>query len=286
MKILIIGAGGRLGKRVVHFLEQQGHIVASSTEDDLDMTNYGAVMDRVRGESPSLVVNCAAMTDVDRCALYPDEANLINGIGTQIIALACQRYDAALCHISTNEVFDGERSQPYLEYDTPRPINAYGYSKWLGEQFVRDLLTRFYIVRTSWLFAHGGVNFLQKIYAAAQAGKPLSVVTDEIAAPTYNEDLAVAIAALVGTQRYGIYHLLNDGSASRYEFARHALDCYGMQDYPIAPISSAQFSRPSKPPACAILRNFVGAAAGIVLRDWKSAVAAFVEQETQGTRRS
>jgi len=279
MRLLVTGAAGRLGRRVCDMLNSRGHTVIGIDVAELDIVNYGAVQHFFMESAPQAVIHCAAMTNVDRCAEVPDEANTINGLGTQNIALACQRINAALCYISTNEVFDGAKNGPYLEYDPLRPINPYGYSKFIGEQAIRELLPRHYVVRTSWVFAHGGVNFLQKIYAAAQAGKPLSVVTDEIASPTYADDLAEALCKLITTERFGTYHLVNDGSASRYDFARFALDCYGMKAVPIAPMKLEQFKRASTPPPCAILRNFVGAAAGITLRPWQDAVRAFVDRE-------
>jgi len=144
---------------------------------------------------------------------------------------------------------------------------------------IRDILPQHYIVRTSWLFAHGGTNFLQKILQAAQAGKPLAVVVDEVAAPTYTNDLIDAIAALITTERYGIYHFVNAGHASRYDFARYALDYSGFTATPIRRIISAQFPRASHPPTYSVLRNFIGAQMGITLRDWQSAVRAFLDQE-------
>lgn len=268
-----------MGRGLTSMLMQQGHIVIGVSHHDLDIINFEAVDRRVAEAAPEVIIHCAAMTNVDRCAQYPDEALRINGIGTQNVALACQRYQSALCYLSTNEVFDGERTTPYLEYDTPQPANPYGYSKWVGEQIVQRLVPQHYIVRLSWLFAHGGSNFLQKIVTAAEAGRPLSVVTNETACPTYADDLMIALTQLLPTRRYGIYHLINDGSASRYEFARHILDCYGFSAYPINPILKTDFARLSVPPTHSVLRNFMAEQIGIRLRHWRDAVAAFVERE-------
>jgi dTDP-4-dehydrorhamnose reductase len=176
-------------------------------------------------------------------------------------------------------VFDGQRGTPYLEYDTPRPINPYGMSKWYGEQMVRELLPEHFIVRISWLFAHGGRNFLQKIVQAASTGQSLTVVTDEIGSPTYAEDFVEALPLLLETGRYGIYHLANAGYTSRYGFARHILDCYGYAETPITPVILAQYRRPSRPPVYAALQNMIAAHLGIQLRPWQAAVEAFVERE-------
>lgn len=281
MRIIITGAGGLLGRRLAAFLMARDHDVTSLTHASLDITDFEAVNRRIGQAAPDLVIHAAAMTQVDRCAEQPDEALHVNGFGTQNMALACHRYGAALAFISTNEVFDGERAAPYLEYDTPRPINPYGYSKWVGEQAIRDLLPRHYIVRTSWLFAHGGDNFLQRVVNMAEQRTPIAVVTNEVAAPTYAEDCAEAISRLVETERYGIYHLVNEGSANRYTFARHILDCAGYADVLIQPIIGAQRPRPSKPPTYSTLRNFAAAQMGITLRPWHEAVNAYFDRNRE-----
>ncbi len=279
MRIFITGANGGIGGRLLREFAARGHDTTGADIGDFDITAFDAVMERIAAVQADLVIHCAAMTNVDRCAEQPDEALRVNGMGTQNFAVACQRYGAAICYLSTNEVFDGKRGTPYLEYDRPNPVNPYGYSKWVGEQAVRELCPQHFIVRTSWIFAHGGVNFLQKIMELASQGRPLSVVTNEIASPTYAEDFVEALIRLLETGRYGVYHLTNQGYASRYHFARHILDCYGFPDYPITPIVGAQYPRPSSPPVYSALNNFMAAQLGIRLRPWQEAVAAFVERE-------
>jgi dTDP-4-dehydrorhamnose reductase len=279
MKILLIGADGNVGGRLQPRLLNAGHTVLAQTIADLDITNLSAVMSRVGDFRPDLLVHCAGMTNVDRCAQEPDEAIRINGLGTKYLALACQRFNAALCYVSTNEVFDGTRGTPYREYDAANPINPYGYSKWVGEQVVRELLPMHYIVRTSWIFSHTGQNFLQRIVSRAAQGASLAVVTNEVASPTYSEDLVEALAVLVETGSFGTYHLVNEGVVSRYAFARAILDAYGYEGYPIQPVIGAQYPRPSRPPVYSALQNFMAAQMGIRLRDWRAAIAAFVVRE-------
>jgi dTDP-4-dehydrorhamnose reductase len=279
MRILITGADGRLGARVWQAMAAQGHEIIPGVQMQPDVTLLDPVLDFSRQARPDLTLHLAAYTDVDGCARDPDLAMRVNAIGTQHVALACQALGIPMCYISTNEVFDGEARTPYLEYDATRPINPYGYSKWVGEQAVRELLPRHYIVRTAWLFAHDGANFCQKILARARSGQALSVVTDEIGSPTYAEDLAEALAALVQTERYGMYHLVNEGQASRYEFARHILDSFGLRQTPIQPVALADFERQSTPPPFSPLRNFQAAHIGIRLRPWQEAVEAFAARE-------
>ncbi len=197
---------------------------------------------------------------------------------------AGERIASSAWRSTSVEVFDGRSGHPYYEYDAPNPINPYGYSKWVGEQSVARLNPKHYIVRTAWLFAHGGKNFIHAILNTAAAGKPLRVVTDEIANPTYNLDLAEAIAALVETGRYGVYHLVNEGACSRYEFARYCLDKAGYRDLPVERITTREWPRASIPPAYSGLHNLAGWHIGITLRPWKEAVDAFLAREGLVTR--
>jgi dTDP-4-dehydrorhamnose reductase len=279
MRILITGAGGRLGGELARQLQARQHTITGVDVGQMDITDFERVQQMVAEVRPELVLHCAALTAVDYCAEHPDEALAINGYGTQAVAQACQAHDAALLYVSTNEVFDGRARAAYQEYDRPNPPNPYGYSKWVGEQLVRDLVARHFIVRTSWLIAHGGQNFVHAILSAAGAGQPLRVVTNEVASPTYSRDLAAAITALIETGRYGIYHLVNAGHCSRYTLARHVLDLAGYTGTPIEPITLAEYRRASCPPPRSILRNFAAARLGITLRPWQDAVAAFLEAE-------
>jgi dTDP-4-dehydrorhamnose reductase len=279
MRILVTGALGRLGGRLVDVLRHRSHEVVGIDLDQVDVTDFAATRTFIVNCHPELVIHAAAWTDVDGCARDPQRAIVVNGFGAQHVALGAAGVSAAVLYVSTNEVFDGRQTTPYYEYDTPSPINPYGYSKWVGERAVVEVSPKHYVVRTSWLFAHGSKNFLHTILNAAQNGKPLRVVTDEVANPTYNEDLAAAIAALIETGRYGIYHLTNAGVCSRYEFARHFLDRVGYAATPIEPITRSDWQRPSVPPAHTELGNLAARHMGITLRDWREAVDAFVKAE-------
>ena len=278
MRILITGAKGRLGSQLANLLSPNHDITAVDIEE-MDFTDRVVVGQTFADIQPNLVLHCGALTNVDQCAREPDLAVRVNGFGAKNIALACQQVDAALLYVSTNEVFDGTNTGFINEYDPTHPANAYGYSKWVGEQVIRDHLMRFFIVRTSWLFAHGGTNFVQKMIELAQKGTPLKVVVNEVAAPTYTNDLAEGIVALIDSGAYGIYHLVNEGRASRWAFARTILDMTGRQDVPIEKISSAEFPRPSGPPEYSVLRNVAAAALGITLRPWQDALRAFLAEE-------
>ena len=278
MRVVITGADGRLGLALQAALpHEHGFQRLAATEikavdlPEWDITDPHTV-ERLAGLEPDLVVHCAAMTDVDGCARNPDLAFRVNAFGTQNVALACQRRDAAMVCVSTNEVFDGTASRPYIEFDATHPANAYGASKLAGETMAARLLHSLYVVRISWLFAPGANNFVSKIVARADQQGRLSVVTDEVANPTYAPDLATAIWHLAGTGHYGIYHLVNEGYCSRYEFAVEILKQSGRERVPVQPITSDKFQRASKPPAFAPLANTVGAALGVRLRPWQDAL--------------
>lgn len=279
MKILVTGARGRLGSRLVGLLTAQGHEVTGATSELFNVADFAAVKDAVFSHHPELIIHPAAWTDVDGCAREPERALLINGFGTQNIAVAAAEVGAAVLYISSNEVFDGQAKSPYREYDTTHPANPYGYSKWVGERAVMSLNPRHYVVRTSWLFAHGGKNFIQTMLNMARQGSELRVVTDEVANPTYNDDLAEAVARLVTTGRYGVYHFVNSGACSRYAFARFVLDHAGFERVPITPITRHQWPRPSTPPLYSSLANLAGSMLGITLRPWQDAVSAFLQRE-------
>ncbi|MBN2472392.1 MAG: dTDP-4-dehydrorhamnose reductase [Anaerolineae bacterium] len=277
MHILITGARGRLGGKLAALLSTD-HTITSVDLPETDISDPAAVSE-IAAARPDLVIHCAAWTDVDGCAREPERALRINAYGTKHVALACQQVGAPLVHISTNEVFDGTATTPYREYDPTRPANPYGYSKWAAEQIVRELLPRHYIVRPSWIIAHGGRNFVQTILERARAGQRLRVVTNEIAAPTYNDDLAGAIIRLLGTGHFGTYHLTNTGEISRWGLARFVLDHTGFAHVPIEPIVLAQYPRPSTPPEYGVLANSAAALLGITLRPWQEAVRAFLRTE-------
>jgi len=284
MRILVTGAAGRLGGRLVQVLNERKHQVTGmdvvgDNVQKIDVSDFESACDFITGLRPDIVLHPAAWTDVDGCAREPEKAIIVNGFGTQHVALAAAAVGSAILYVSSNEVFDGTAKRPYREYDTTNPINPYGYSKWVGERAILNINPKHYIVRTSWLFAHGGKNFIQSILAAAKDGKPLRVVANEVANPTYNDDLADAIADLIETGRFGLYHLVNEGACSRHTFARYALDKAGFKDTPVTPISSHEWQRPSIPPLYGGLQNMAGKHIGIALRPWQEAVDVFLERE-------
>jgi len=286
MKILLTGAAGSLGSLLVTRLRDQHEVadadIVGAVSHDLDISDYEACRQLVANIRPDIVLHPAAWTDVNGCALDPAKALRINGLGTGNLAAVTAQRGIPILYVSTNEVFDGTLNRAYSEIDQPNPIKAYGYSKWYGERALASVNPRHYIVRSAWLFAHGGRNFLQAILDAARAGKPLRVVTNEVANPTYTNDLAAAIARLIETERFGNYHLVNEGAVSRWQLARYALDEAGFAGTPVERISRHEWSRPSLPPEYTALANHAGASIGIRLRPWQDALRAFLDAEADG----
>jgi dTDP-4-dehydrorhamnose reductase len=275
MRIAITGADGQLGQALrAQFTPH--HEIVSLVQPTLDLASP-ATVEQVVATGAHLVVHTAAYTNVDGCARDPEGAYRINVLGTRYVALACQQLDAPMVYISTNEVFAGDQERPYMEYDMTRPINAYGRSKWGGEQVVRELLRRFYIVRIAWLFG-GERNFVRTVLrlAAQPPVAGLRMVHDEVGSPTYAPDLAAALLRLIEQPFYGTYHLVNAGACSRYEFAREIVQQANMHDVPLTPIALADYRRESTPPPYAPLANVAGAALGIQLRPWQDALGDYM----------
>ncbi len=270
MRIAVTGHKGQLGTALRNVLA--GAELLGLDLPEHDITNASSISQAIVEFQPDVVIHGAAMTNVDGCEREPELAYRINTLGSQNIALACGRCGAAMVHVSTNDVFDGRLGRPYYEWDTPTPQSVYARSKAAAEFHVRTLLNRFYIVRTSWLYARGGENFITKIVRAADAHGQLRVVTDEVATPTYAPDLAKAISRLVRTEHFGIFHFSNSGFCSRYDWAVKLLALSGRGHIPVEPITADQWQRAAPPPLYAPIPNFVGASLGITLRPWEDAL--------------
>jgi len=275
-RVFITGNRGQLGRELASRLPQ----ATGGDLPEFDITDSASVAAAIDAARPEIVIHCAAMTNVDGAARDPALADRINGLGTDHVARAAARANAALVYISTNEVFDGTKTEPYLEHDRPNPINAYGQSKLLGERNAARASSRLYIARTSWVAALGGKNFPHRILELADERGRLQVVTDEVASPTFATDLADAILALIATGRFGIYHLTNAGFCSRHEYARKILELSGRSHIPVDAITLADFARPSTPPKFSPLANTAAAALGITLPPWEEALRAFLARGT------
>jgi dTDP-4-dehydrorhamnose reductase len=274
-RVAITGATGQLGRQLVRAFTSAGHEALPLSRAELDLDGPPDAGD-LRAWRPDIVVNSAAWTDVDGCARDPGRAMRINGEGAGRVAEMAASSDARVVHISTNEVFDGTRPQPYSEADEPNPVNAYGRSKLAGERAVAAANPRHVIIRTAWLFGPGGTNFVTKIIAAgrraAAAGEPLRLVEDEIGNPTWTPDLADVVVGLAtdGSQQ-GIVHAAGNPAVSRLGWARVALEAAGIAPE-IQPVELASFERASTPPMRAVLAPSVG----MPEMDWRPVTRTYV----------
>jgi dTDP-4-dehydrorhamnose reductase len=276
VRILVTGANGQLGRALRRHLG--GHDVVAAGRGDLDVTDPEAVREAVRGWRPAAVVNCAAFTDVDGAEEHPEQASRVNGEAVRHLALACREVRAALVQVSTDYVFDGRLDRPYRIDDPPNPMNVYGASKLQGERYALDLLPEVYVVRTSWLYGIGGRNFVETMLRLGQERAAIKVVTDQRGAPTFADDAARAIADLMWTGRYGIYHVTNQGSTTWFEFAGRIFAAAGMR-VEVIPTTSAEFGRPARRPANSMLDPYpLEETIGYLLPRWEDGLARYLVQ--------
>ncbi len=275
LSILVLGANGMLGNDLVKTLGLR-HEVVGKDFNDFDITNKGITREEILDILPQIVVNSAGFTNVDGCETEVEKAFLVNAEGTKNVALACEEGKIKLVHISTDYVFDGKKKNPYLEDDIPNPLNIYGKSKLKGEQYIKEIMEDFLVVRTEWLYGKKGNNFVSTILKMAGVEKELKVVDDQIGSPTYTKDLAYAIDVLLKHNLKGVYHITNRGTCSWYQFALKILELAHMEDVKVMPVGSDAYTRPAKRPAYSALNcSKFERETGLTLRPWKDALAEY-----------
>ncbi len=283
--ILVTGANGAMGSYVPEVFQDVDLTLTDITGElqSLDIREPKTVMHAVADLQPDIVLHLAAATNVDRCQQEPDWAYHTNAIGTQNVALACQKHNKLLIYISTAGVFWGDKTTPYNEYDTPRPANIYGESKLAGEQTVMTLLNRFYIVRAGWMIGGGlkDTKFVAKVGRQMVAGKTsIKAVDDKFGSCTYAKDFVYGIRDLLATDYYGLYHLVNQGWCSRYEVALAIRDALQRPDITVEPVSSAHFPLPAPRARSEAMRNMKLELLGLTpRRSWQEALQEYVTTE-------
>lgn len=275
-KVVVTGAKGQLGTEVVEKFQQFGWDVYGYGKEELDITDAKQVTSILEHICPQVVIHTAAYTKVDEAEQEKEKAFLINAFGTRNVAVAAEKVGAKLVYVSTDYVFDGMLNKPYDEFATPNPINVYGKSKLAGEKFVRDFHSKFFIVRTSWVFGSHGSNFVKTMLGLAKEKKEIFVVDDQHGCPTYATDLARSIYELVQTEKYGLYHISNTGQCSWYEFAK-AIFTESCIDVRVQRCRTEDYPRPAARPSYSVLNHMALKLNGFkVLRPWREAVQEFL----------
>lgn len=275
MKVLVTGATGQLGRDAVDILSRR-HVVVALGRKQLDISDLDAVIRRVGEIRPDIVVNAAAYTRVDMCEENVDLAYRVNAVGARNMAIACLENNARLVHISTDYVFDGEKGRPYTEFDRTNPLNVYGRSKLAGEELVKEILPRHYIVRTSWLYGAEGNNFVKTVVKLSRERDSLQVVDDQTGTPTYTRDLVKAIERLIQTDNYGTFHCSNNGECTWYQFAREIFRLMGI-GVRVYPVTTEKLARPAARPRYSVLDNYMlRLTIGDSMRSWKEALEEYL----------
>ncbi len=280
MRVLIVGALGQLGTDLVDaFSDCQ---VNPFDFDDMDITDEARVQQQIAFSAPDVVINTAAFTRVDECEREHVQAFRVNALGTLHVAMACRKWDVPLIHVSTNYVFDGMKGSPYIETDTPQPINAYGISKLAGEHYLQYTWPKHFIVRVSGLFGltpsrMKGTNFVEAMLRLGKRGTPLRIVNDESLSPTFTVDAARIIRKLAETQAYGVYHLANSGGCTWFEFAEAIFKEAGLQ-VPLEPVTAEVYGAPARRPPDSRLENRALAELGLEpLPEWRDALRRYMD---------
>jgi len=279
MKVVVTGANGQLGQELVRQLQQTNVELYSFTKRDLDITNESIVNEVITKIKPDIIINAAAYTKVDQAEIEEETAYLVNAFGQRNLAVAAEKVGAKICYISTDYVFDGNSTVPYREYDQTNPLGVYGKSKYAGEELTRSLCSRYFIVRTAWVYGEFGQNFVKTMLRLVKEKEEIGVVNDQIGSPTYTVDLARFIIELVQTEKFGIYHATNSGACSWYEFAKAIFEESNMK-VKVNPITTEQFPRPAKRPKYSVLDNFSLKVNGFpMLRHWREALKEFLKTD-------
>lgn len=289
MKILITGCNGQLGAELCKCFERgytelgTPNVLKSKNEitavdiDKLDISDLEAVNLLFEKEKFDAVINCAAYTNVNGCETETDTAFRANALGPRNLAIAAEKIGAKLIHISTDYVFSGDGNKPYTEWDKCDPQSVYGRSKWLGEQYVEQFCSRYFIVRTAWLYGYAGNNFVKTMLRINREKGQCKVVNDQFGNPTNAADLAHHVLKLLDTEEYGIYHGTGKGVCSWYEFTKKIVELAGIESE-VLPCTTEEYPTPAKRPAYSSLNNIMFRnTVGDEFRQWEKALKVFLD---------
>lgn len=276
-KIIVTGCNGQLGRAINLELQSNPEIEFVNTDvAELDITNIDKVMELAREVKPYAIINCAAHTGVDACETDVDNAYRINAIGPRNLSIAARETGAKMVHISTDYVFDGMSNKPYLEFDKPNPQGVYGATKLAGENMVKEFADRYFILRTAWLYGDGK-NFVKTMLRLSETNDAVRVVGDQVGSPTSTKELSGAIAHLLFTENYGLFHATCEGSCSWAQFTEEIFRLAG-KSTKVNAITTAEYGAPAPRPAYSILENYMlKLTSDYMFADWHDAIAEYIK---------
>ncbi len=275
--VLVTGHKGQLGQALMELLQPDFRVCGVDI-DEVDITVVEEVLGSFYLHQPDIVIHTAAMTDVDGCELDPETAIRVNALGTQNLVIAAEDFNSVFVYLSTDYVFPGNADRPYMECDPTGPLSWYGKTKLLGEQYVRNMLLRYFIVRTSWLVGEKGRNFVKIMLKLAREKDELRVVQDQRGCPTFASDLAQAIREMIETPYFGTYHVTNSGETTWYDFAVKILNEAGI-DTPVKPTTTEEWGAPAPRPAYSVLSGLLFKERGFTpLRSWEDALVQYLSK--------
>lgn len=279
MKIIVAGGKGQLGLELSKQLSLHSkYEVISTDRNELNILDFYQVNSFVEEIKPDVIINCAAHTAVDLCETDVENAYKINALGARNLAMCCEKIGGKFVQVSTDYVFDGRGTRPYREDDITCPNSIYGTSKLLGEQFTKEFCSKYFIIRTAWLYGDGN-NFVKTMLKLSETNNELNVVDDQIGSPTSTVDLAKAIINLINTEYYGTYHGTCEGQCSWYEFAKKIFEIKNIE-ITVNPVTSEQFKRPAPRPAYSVLDNFMLKLVDLnTFRKWEDSLEEYLKGE-------
>jgi dTDP-4-dehydrorhamnose reductase len=273
-RVAVTGANGMLGRELCDYLALKGLEVLRLSRQQCDLlATEDRILEAFEGFEPQVIVHAAAMTNVDMAEAQPELAMAINKDGTQKLIDAAKAFDCVLAYISTDYVFDGEQDTPYTIDQRPKPINAYGLSKYYGELLVQEQLDMAYIIRTSWLFGQHRRNFVDTVISHLKTGQSMPVVTDQVGSPSWTGSVVTQIEQIIQSGSYGVYHAVSDGMATRLDQARSICKALQLSDEVLQPISRVQLNSKTPRPRFTALNS-----APLAAPHWQTSLEAYLTQ--------
>lgn len=281
MKIWVAGAGGQVGTAITDVADPLVFELLNTDVDELDITEIDEVLKFAELSRPDAIINCAGITDVTLCEKNPELAYKVNALGARNLSIAARKVGAKFVQISTDDVFDGQNSEPYCEFDDTNPKTVYGRSKRAGENYVKEFTEKHFIIRSNWIYGKGK-NFVSNFLERAKTESVMSIASDQFGSPTNANDLARMLLELIETNEYGTYHITAKGTCSRYEFAKEILRLTG-KAVTLNPVPTKDSEFSAVRPAYAVLDNFILRILNMhEMPEWKTSLKVFLEDVCGG----